>query len=279
MIRRLDDRQRCRYEHDGIVYPIEVLSTEEARHYRAACDALEAQLGGRPRTVEVRQMHLHFPWAYALATHPRVLDAVEGILGSNLLVWATELFVKHPRDPAVSIRWHRDRTYMGFDAATTATAWVALSDSTAANGCMCAAPGPGRRHNRAPAEIDLSPANNRKMAVNEPDRHDVVQVELRAGEMSLHDADILHGSSPNHSDDKRVGFVIRFVTPAAQPLAGRAPAVLARGHDDAGHFLIVGPPPEAGQEQALAAMKQSAGLHLEAMLQNLRRTGSEARSP
>src|SRR5437762_12875036 len=91
-------------------------------------------------------MHLHFSWAYALATHPRILDAVEDVLGPNLLVWATELFVKHPHDPAVSIRWHRDSTYMGFDSATTTTAWVALSDSNAGNGCVCAAPGPQRRH-------------------------------------------------------------------------------------------------------------------------------------
>src|SRR5919201_814826 len=123
MTRLLTEEQRRRYHADGVVFPIPVLSAEEVREYRAACEDLEARLGGRPRTVEVRQMHLHFPWAYALATHPRVLDAVEDILGPDLLVWATELFAKHPRDPAVSIGWHRDRAYLGLEGGTTTTAW------------------------------------------------------------------------------------------------------------------------------------------------------------
>src|SRR5215216_4335419 len=108
MTRLLSDTEKQRYEHEGVVFPVRVLSPEEASGYRAACDALEAQLGGNPRTVELRQMHLHFPWAHALATCPPVLDAVEDLLGPDVLVWATELFAKHAHDPTVSIGWHRD---------------------------------------------------------------------------------------------------------------------------------------------------------------------------
>jgi ectoine hydroxylase-related dioxygenase (phytanoyl-CoA dioxygenase family) len=144
IMQRLNETLRRHYQRDGIVFPIPVLSDHEVRAGRAACDDLEARLGGQPRTVEVRQMHLHFPWAYELATHPRILDAVEDVLGPDLLVWATELFAKHPQDAGRSIGWHRDEPYMGFDAAMAATAWVALSDSTVANSCMRAVPGPGR---------------------------------------------------------------------------------------------------------------------------------------
>jgi ectoine hydroxylase-related dioxygenase (phytanoyl-CoA dioxygenase family) len=236
------------------------------RTYRLACDELEAHLGGKPRTVEVRQMHLHFRWAYELATHPRVLDAVEDLLGPDLLIWATELFAKHPHNTAVSIGWHRDRSYMGFAGQTT-TAWIALSTSSAANGCMRAVPGPGRS--------DLpSPNQSRpgRQPVVEGDEREVMDVLLEAGEMSLHDADILHGSAPNRSDEKRVGFVIRFVTPQTRPLAGRPPVILARGSDRHNYFHVVDPPAERG-ERALTEMKESAALHLEAMLQNLRRAG------
>src|SRR5262245_25953362 len=124
----LNAEQRRRYERDGIVFPIRVLSREEARKYRRACDELESHPGGKPRTIEVRQMHLHFRWAYDLAAHPRILDAVTDLLGPNLLIWATELFAKHPQDASVAIGWHRDQPYMGFDAANTVTAWVALGD-------------------------------------------------------------------------------------------------------------------------------------------------------
>jgi hypothetical protein len=260
MPRLLTEEQRRRYRDAGIVFPVPVLSPGELREYRRACDALEAQLGGKPRTVEVRQMHLHFRWAYELATHPRVLDAVEDLLGPDLLVWATELFAKHPRDAGVSIGWHRDGPYMGLAGETT-TAWVALSDSAAANGCLRAVPGLGRYG---------TPSGPPGTAVAE---WGAVDVRLRAGEMSLHDAHILHGSAPNLSDEKRVGFVIRFLTPQTRPLTGRPPVVLARGSDRHNHFRIVEPPAEAGGDQALAEMKKSSALHLEAMLNNLRRAG------
>src|SRR5262245_63285798 len=116
MTKLLTADQRQQYDRDGLVFPVRVLSPEEARAYRRACDELEAILGVKPQTIEVRQMHLHFPWAYRLATHPRVLDAAEDVLGPDLLVWATELFAKHPRDAAVSVGWHRDRAYTGFAA-------------------------------------------------------------------------------------------------------------------------------------------------------------------
>jgi hypothetical protein len=262
MTRLLTDDQRGRYHQDGLVFPVRVLSPEEVGRYRRACDELEARLGGKPRTIEVRQMHLHFPWAYELAAHPRVLDAVEDLLGPDLLVWATELFAKHPQDSAVSIGWHRDRPYMGFAAGATTTAWIALSDSTAANGCLRAVPGPQRHSARPPRRAGA--------AAVPVDEGAVVDVRLEAGEMSLHDADVLHGSGPNRSDGKRVGFVVRYVTPAARPRRGRPPVVLARGRAGADHFQVVDPPAANGSDGALAEFKESATLHLEAMLQNLR---------
>src|SRR5688500_17763271 len=129
-----------RYRADGFVFGFPVLTASETAAYRAACDELEAALGGKPRTVQVRQMHLHLRWAFELASHPRVLDAVESVLGPDLLVWATELFAKHPRDPAVAVGWHRDAPYLGLAAGRHTTAWIALADSTPGNGCMRARP-------------------------------------------------------------------------------------------------------------------------------------------
>lgn len=252
MANGLNESQRRRYREDGILFPVPVLETDDVRRYCVFCDELEELLGGKPRTVEVRQMHLHVRWASDLAAQPRILDAVEGLLGPNLLVWATELFAKHPYNSAVSIGWHRDRPYMGFDSRTTVTAWIALSPSHPANGCLRVLPGPERQR----AEIDESAA---------------VDVVLQPGEMSLHDADILHGSRPNRSGEKRVGFAVRFVSPEARPLSGRPPALLVRGRDTRGHFEIIEPPTHTRTQAVLGAMKESATQHLDAMLENLRR--------
>lgn len=97
-----------------------------------------------------------------------------------------------------------------------------------------------------------------------------MDVVLRAGEMSLHDPYVPHGSGANGSGEKRVGFVVRFVAPDARPLQGRPPAILARGRDKFGHFRIVEPPSGADVEGALSEMKTSAARHFEAMLANLK---------
>ncbi len=269
MARILTAAQQGRYHGEGIVFPIPVLTPDESRYFRSACDALEMQLGGRPRTVEVRQMHLHFPWAYELATHPRVLDVAEDVLGQDLVVWASELFAKHPRDAAVSIGWHRDRTYLEFDPQATVTAWIALSPCTAENGCMCVVM--ERERQRATTwRTQGSGSRHRESRSPDVPPESIRPVILEAGEMSLHDVHVLHGSGPNHSGAKRVGFAIRFVTPAAIPRADRPPAILARGHDQFGHFQWIDPPPQADSQHALAGMQRSARRHLELTLENVK---------
>jgi len=257
MPRLLTEAEVCRYEREGIVFPIPVLSSREIDCFRADCDRLEEQLGGKPRTIELRQMHLHFSWAYELAIHPRILDAVEDLLGPNVLIWATELFAKHAQSPTVSISWHRDRPYMGLRSGQSTTAWVALTNSSVANGCMRALPRSVERD--APAQqsgLDRYPG--------------VMDIVLNAGSMSLHDADILHGSGPNASSEKRVGFVVRYITPSCVPHHGKPPVALARGCDPFGQFEIVGPPRPINDQLALTEMRASAARHLDAVLQNLK---------
>jgi ectoine hydroxylase-related dioxygenase (phytanoyl-CoA dioxygenase family) len=173
-----------------------------------------------------------------------------------LLIWATELFAKHPQDANVAIGWHRDEPYMGFEPTSTTTAWIALSDSTPANGCMRV----------VPATRDTHQDPNKRA-----DPHGAVDVVLRAGEMSLHNAQVLHGSSANLSAAKRVGFVIRFLSPPARPRHGRPPAILVRGQDAHGHFELLQPPSHENDDRAITRLKESAGRHLDAMLHNLRR--------
>jgi hypothetical protein len=257
--RILAAEQRSRFHEDGIVFPIRAFSADEADEYRRDCDRLEALLGGRPRTVEVRQMHLHFPWAYQLATRPRLLDAVEDLLGPDLLIWATELFAKHPDDRVVSIGWHRDGAYMGLDPDQTLTAWIALSPSREANGCMRVVRETDRRSSGAVRRATIMPEDR------------ITDVELQAGEMSLHDVYVLHGSGPNLSRDKRVGFAIRFTTPQSRPATStKVAAMLVRGEDRHGFFDLQPRPDDGDPLKAAAGMRRSARAHLEATLQNLK---------
>jgi non-haem Fe2+, alpha-ketoglutarate-dependent halogenase len=262
--RLLTEEQRHRYELDGALFPLPILASEDVRRFRAHCDELESWLGGKPRTVDVRQLHLHFRWAYELASDQRVLDAVESLLGPDLLIWATELFAKHPHDSAISIAWHRDLPYLGFDGGVTA--WIALSDSTLSNGCMKVRLEPDRHQ-------ASSQGNGKALKpTSHPQPEEILPIELRAGEMSLHDSYVLHGSDANLSPDKRVGFAVRFVSPAARPRSGRPPALVVRGVDRFDHFRLVDPlEEEPDVDEALAGLKRSAAEHLDAMLEGMKR--------
>ena len=129
MSKLLTAAQVEQYERDGIVFPVPVLTPEETAHFRGAFEELVARLGGRPVAQALSHTHAYFRWAYDLATHPRVLDAVEDLMGPDILVWTVSIFPKYPRDPGY-ISWHQDGTYWGLDSVRVTTAWIALTDSS-----------------------------------------------------------------------------------------------------------------------------------------------------
>ena len=267
----LNESQLGSYDCDGIVFPVPALSAREASRYLAACNDLEERLGGKPRPVELVQMHLHFAWAYERVTHPAVLDAVEDVLGPDLIVWATSLFPKHARDPSY-ISWHQDGTYWGLDSTRVTTAWIALTDSVPENGCMRVSAGTHRQeilpHTETFAQQNLlSRGQEIAVDVKEADATDVV---LTASQMSLHHVNLIHGSNPNRSDNKRVGFAVRYVTPEVSQQGERPKVVLARGGDGHNHFELTGPPPDLGIDEAVAVMKESSRRLLDSVMKTKR---------
>jgi len=249
-----------RYHRDGILFPVPALSRDEVAPFRGAFEELAARLGGRPVAQALGHTQVYFRWAYDLATRPAILDAVEDVLGPDILVWTVSIFPKYPRDPGY-ISWHQDGTYWGLDSTEVLTAWVALTDSTVENGCMRVVP---RSHRRPilPHRDTYAPDNrlSRGQEIEgHVDERDAVDVVLRAGEMSLHHVNIIHGSNPNPSDRSRIGFAPRFTTPRTRQIDGQPlTAVLARGRDDHGHFELLAEPPALGFDEAVAAHQAAA---------------------
>jgi non-haem Fe2+, alpha-ketoglutarate-dependent halogenase len=249
----LAPRQVKQYERDGFLFPIAVLSADEVLQYRAALEELEAHQGHKLKPAQVVQLHLHFRWAYDLATHPAVLDVVETIIGPNILVHTTSIFCKYPHDSSY-ISWHQDGHYWGLSAPGLVSAWIALSDSTPANGCMQAWPGSHKHqlpHSQRRHSDNLL-ASGLTVEV-EVDESSVVDLALRAGEMSLHHVNLIHGSGPNRSDSKRIGFAVRYVAPEVSQVLEHHPVVLARGRDDYHHYALLEEPPTGNGEASIAA--------------------------
>jgi hypothetical protein len=236
------------YARDGIAYPIPVLSTEEALRFRTSFDRFEACMGRRLGYAAMT--HLFFRWAFDLARWSSILDAVEEILGPDVLIEGTLILCKYANDPAL-VTWHQDFKYQGDDDTDTVSAWVAITDSTSRNGCLRVIPG-SHRQGIIP-HSDKAIEHNMLTYAVEVDESDTTDIELKAGEMSLHQPGVVHGSLPNRSDDKRIGFVIRFVTPHF-PQTGN-PLVSARGRSVSQHLTMWHEVPRTDLNQSVRAWK------------------------
>jgi non-haem Fe2+, alpha-ketoglutarate-dependent halogenase len=214
------------YRRDGFFSPLPVLSSAEVAAYRNALDDLESAIGTRSRFPNT---HLYFPWAFELATHPAVLDVVEQILGPEVIAWGS-LILKKPPDHESLVPWHQDGAYRpGIRPGSSLSAWIALSESRAVHGCMRVIP--GSHHSVLRHDTVGRPGNmlNRTQEIVEviSGEDDAVDMELRPGEMSLHDLNTIHSSAPNRSTTDRIGFIVRYAAPQAEPPAG--PPIVVRG--------------------------------------------------
>src|SRR5215468_11246101 len=169
--------------------------------------------------------------------HPRILDAIEDILGPDILCWSTSFFIKEPRDPGF-VSWHQDATYWGLSEPEVITAWVAFTPSNRANGCMRVIPGSHRaqlKHVDTFAKDNLLTRGQEIAA--EVDESQAVDIVLSPGQFSLHHVLLIHGSDPNPSDDRRIGFAIRYIPTYVRQVAGsHDSAALVRGEDRYHHF-------------------------------------------
>ena len=253
----LSEEEVATYRREGILFPIPVLSRDETARFRGEYERFCEQLGSRPNAAQSRNPHLFHRWAYDLATHPRILDAVQAIIGPNILVHHATLFCKYPGDGAF-VSWHQDGFYLNLSEPLLVSAWVALSDSNETNGCMRVV----RRshHDRVPHDGSAKSENNLlpsglevRCEVNERDATDVV---LQPGEMSLHHVNLIHGSKANISTVPRLGFAIRYVAPSVRQCVEKVPSVLARGRNEEGYFQSLASPPAYNFPEAIAAQAE-----------------------
>lgn len=255
----LSQHQQSQYWNNGYLFPLDVMPASEAADWRAEIETIErdwltADLPLPLNSYKRVNSHVVLPMAAQLASDPRVLNVVESILGSNLLVWSAEFFIKEPKTDAF-VSMHQDLTYWGMGAIDgLVTAWIALSPATQASGCMEFVS--GSHKNPILPHTDTHGADNllsrgQEIAVDIPDE-DRTPIVLQPGQMSLHHGLTIHGSGPNSTDDRRIGFVVRYIRPEiAQQVADKDYAMLVRGADRIGNFTHIAPPPSAFAPEAL----------------------------
>lgn len=242
-----------RYAKDGFLSPIDIICLEEAAGHRARMEAAESELGG---IHYLNKIHTVLRSPYELASHPRVLDVVESLIGPDIMLHNVVYIIKEP-DTAAHVSWHQDLTYWGFDGDAQVSMWLALSSATPESGCMRMVRG---SHTRGHCEHSLidDPMNVlfQGQTVSGVAEADAVMCPLRPGQASFHHGWTLHSSFPNTSNDRRIGVNVQYLAPSMrQTKHDRDTAILMRGEDRFGHFGMDMPAEEDLDPAALERRK------------------------
>jgi hypothetical protein len=232
MSKILTDSQISQFQQNGYVSPVQVMSEEAAKEICNRLSAFELSNGGPLRGELRHKSHLIFKFLSDVVHNERIIDAIEDIYGSDLLCWTTSFFIKEANSSAY-VSWHQDSTYWGLSAPDVVSAWVALTDSNETNGAMAVIPGT-HLIDQIPHKDTFSDNNlltrGQEVAV-QVDESKAVRLDLKPGEMSLHHVRLIHGSPPNLSNGRRIGFAIRYIPTSVKQLFGDDSATLVRGVD------------------------------------------------
>jgi non-haem Fe2+, alpha-ketoglutarate-dependent halogenase len=254
MPKLLSQDQIDRFREEGFLAPIRVMPEAEALQYRRRLERFEASTGG-PLAGDLRHKpHLLFTWLAELVRHHCILDAVEDLYGPDILCWSSSFFIKEEESPSF-VSWHQDSTYWGLSRPDVVTAWVAFTAADEGNGAMQVIPG-SHRLDQIPHRDTFQKHNlltrGQEVAV-EVDARQAVRLDLRPGEMSLHHVRLVHGSPPNTSGDRRIGFAVRYIPTTVSQVVGEDSATLVRGKDRYRHFAPE-PRPRADLELGMLAL-------------------------
>lgn len=237
MPKRLTERQIESYRAEGYCYPVPVLTAAEAADFRGDLERYEREAGAPLDFPEKSKPHLLFRWADAVAHHPAVLDAVEDLIGPDILLYHITLWTKEAGAGSY-VLWHQDGAYFFLDPAEQVTAWVALSDAPVESGCMHVLPrthlGPWRPH------VDDDNPNNmikRGQGIPGLDGETGQPMPLKAGEMSLHHTKLIHASGGNNHDDRRIGVGLSYIPAHVRPYGEPIPTALRMRGRDSGNFI------------------------------------------
>ena len=207
------------YSEEGYCVQRRVLAPSDIAALRRSLDRMIEELPEDRRLESLVEPHIHAAdWKtwLELGRDERLLSATGEMLGcEELLLMSTHLLVKPPRD-GLALCWHQDNTYWpGVSGVDVCTVWLALDDSDLANGCMKVIP---RTQDGCP-ELEMIPTDGGdllgvRVEVTGEMESAAVAIELGAGDLSIHDSYIIHGSDRNESDRRRAGLTLRYANAA-----------------------------------------------------------------
>ena len=254
----LSSNQIKQYEQDGYVAPIDVLSKDEAKEIRDEIEYIEKKWPEELVGLGRNYVHLISPVFNKICYNSKILNAVESIIGENILICGTTLFIKNANEQGF-VSFHQDAKYIGLEPHNWVTAWIAVTDANEENGCMRMLAGSHkenlRHHNQ---KFDENNLLTRGQTIENVKIEETNPVILKTGQMSLHHPKVVHGSGLNKSGDRRIGFVVQsYIGTNVDQVLGKMYVQLARGKDTFNHHENVAIPSELMNQKDILNRKKA----------------------
>ena len=253
----LSSNQLKQYNDEGFVSPINIFSKEKAKEIRNEIELIENKTPNELEKSGRYNAHLISPLLDEVTHNSKILDAVQSLIGENILVCGTTLFIKNPNEKGF-VSFHQDAKYIGLEPHNWVTAWVAITDSNEKNGCMRMWSG-SHKDNLKEHDEKFNEGNllTRGQTVNNVPKLETTPLILEAGQMSLHHPTVVHGSELNKSNDRRIGFVIQsYIGTNVKQVLGKNSVQLARGVDKFNYHEKIGRPQKLLDEHDIKLKKQ-----------------------
>ena len=228
----LSAKQLEHYKNKGYISPINALSPSEAKEIRDEIEKIEKDWPGALEGINRNYVHLISPIFNKVCLNTNILDAVETVIGKNILICGTTLFVKNPNEKGF-VSFHQDAKYIGLEPHNWVTVWLAVTDANEHNGCMRMLPGSHKENLKTHEQkFDENNLLTRGQTITNVSLDETDPIILKAGQVSLHHPLIVHGSGLNQSNDRRIGFVIQsYIGTNVNQVIGKMFVQKARGED------------------------------------------------
>ena len=256
----LSEDQIKQYNKKGYVSPIQALTKNQAQEVKEEIEFIENKWPNELKNLGRNYPHLISPILDNVVRNSNILDAVESIIGKNILACGTTLFIKEP-DERGFVSFHQDAKYIGLEPHNWVTAWVAITDANENNGCMKMWPGTHKQelkyHNE---KFDYNSGNllTRGQTVENVPLEKTESVILNEGQMSLHHPRIVHGSGINKSKKRRIGFVIQsYIGTNVKQVLGKMYVQLVRGKDNFNYHQKTNKPIKTMEKKAVKIRKKA----------------------
>jgi non-heme Fe2+,alpha-ketoglutarate-dependent halogenase len=226
------------YNERGVIAPVDLFSAQEMTDIRGYFDTLLPKaLAAGWNSYEIVNWHKTCRGIWDIVTHPRILDHVQDLLGETVICRHSHFFAKLPGD-GKRVSWHQDASYWPLSPSKVATVWLAIDDVDADNAAMQVIPGSHRLAQLPFSESGKDESNVLNQTVRDAEQYgEPMMLTLRAGQASLHSDWLLHGSEINHSNRRRCGLALRYLSADVRAFEGwNEHSVICRGSDPSGHW-------------------------------------------